>query len=69
MLKSKHKHLWPQDNKSILNIVGLEIQKQIFAKLPNFKELAFLRQFLTVASLGGFSLSLLPTLQEEHGPR
>lgn len=67
MLKSKHRHLWPQDNKSILNIVGLE--KQIFAKLPNFKELAFLRQFLTVASLGGFSLSLLPALQEEHGPR
>lgn len=69
MLKSKHKHLWPQDKKSILNIVGLKIQKQIFAKLPNFRELAFLRQFLTVASLGGFSLSLLPSLQEEHGPR
>lgn len=66
MRKSKHKLLWPQGEKSILNIAGLKVQNQIFAKLPDFKELAFLRQFLIAAPLGGFSLSLLPTLQKEH---
>lgn len=64
--KIKAQTSWPQGKKSILNITGLKVQKQIFAKLPDFKELAFLRQFLIAASLGGFSLPLLPTLQEEH---
>lgn len=56
MFKSQHKILWPRGKKSILNIAGLKVQNQIIAKFPAFKELAFLRQFLIAASLGGFSL-------------
>lgn len=66
MLKPKHRLLCPQGKKSILNIAGLKVQNQIFAKLADFKELAFLRQCLIAASLGGFSLPLLPGLREEH---
>ena len=66
MLKLKHKLLWPQGKKSILNIAGLEVQNQIFAKLLDFKELAFLWQLLIAASLGGSSVSLCPTLRKGH---